>query len=209
VHGYKKLSHVNRKEISRTNIILPAMEFDTEAIWIDADASNLRDLVMDFDSGVHALSHAMVAVASVFTPCTSEDIDCDHSRFECTRVLMYDTRAGGSGATSSLYDKLTDLLQCAVELLDDCTSCHSEAKYDGGCPGCLHSVPCDNFQQDLSRRAGITIGKYLLERLKRTASRAVHKKSGTSSTGKLKAVLIGRPSWLENREHSQFAEIDE
>ncbi|KAL3782980.1 hypothetical protein HJC23_003136 [Cyclotella cryptica] len=215
VYGYKKLSHVHRKELSRTSIILPSMEFDTSAMWIDADAINLRDVIVDFDSGVHALSHAMVAVAPIFTACASPDIDCDHSRFECTKILLFDTRAGGSGTTSHLYEKLTVLVQSAVELLDDCTSCHLEAKYDGGCPGCLHSVPCDNFQQNLSRSAGIIIGKHLLERLQNSTTNL--KYCPASSTGprktiaatvKPKSVLIGRPSWLENS-CSQFAEVDE
>ena len=73
VHGFKKLSHVNRKELSRGNILLPPMEFDTMGLWIDTDASVLRDLVRDFDAGVHALSHAMVAVAPLFVSCTTSD----------------------------------------------------------------------------------------------------------------------------------------
>eukprot|EP00985_Skeletonema_marinoi_P033784 scaffold42180_cov204-Skeletonema_marinoi.AAC.1 len=59
VHGYKILSHVNRKEISRSTLNLPSMEFDTYAIWIDADAANLSGVVSNFNEGVHALNHAM------------------------------------------------------------------------------------------------------------------------------------------------------
>lgn len=89
VHGYKVLSHVNRKEISRTTLNLPPMEYDTYAIWIDADAANLNGLVSNFNEGVHALNHAMVAVAPLILSCSSSDIDCDHSTYECTRVLLF------------------------------------------------------------------------------------------------------------------------
>jgi len=89
VHGYKILSHVNRKEISRSTLNLPSMEFDTYAIWIDADAANLSGVVSNFNEGVHALNHAMVAVAPLILPCSSSDIDCDHSTYECTRVLLF------------------------------------------------------------------------------------------------------------------------
>ena len=41
VHGYKTLSLVHRKEISRSSIVLPSMEFDTHAFWVDADATTL------------------------------------------------------------------------------------------------------------------------------------------------------------------------
>lgn len=91
VHGYKILSHVNRKEISRSSLKLPPMEYDTYAIWIDADATNLNGVVTNFNEGVHALNHAMVAVAPLILPCSSSDIDCDHSTYECTRVLLFGT----------------------------------------------------------------------------------------------------------------------
>lgn len=89
VHGYKILSHVNRKEISRSTLQLPPMEYDTYAIWIDADAARLNEVVSNFNEGVHALNHAMVAVAPLILPCSSSDIDCDHSTYECTRVLLF------------------------------------------------------------------------------------------------------------------------
>lgn len=188
------------------------MEFDTHALWLDANASSLRDLVHNFDAGVHALSHALVAVAPIFTPCTTADIDCDHSRFECTRIVLYDSRAGGSGMSHKLFDQLPELLEAALDLLGDCTSCTVETKYDGGCPSCLQSVPCDNFQEDLSRTAALSIGRYLLKRLKESvandcgSSRIISEKT---STTKPRDVLIGRPCWLENRDRSSFAEVDE
>jgi DEAD/DEAH box helicase domain-containing protein len=184
------------------------MEFDTHGLWIDADACNIRDVVPNFDAGVHALSHAMVAVAPIFTSCANSDIDCDHSRFECTRILLYDKRAGGSGATHQLFDHLIDMLEASVDLLEDCISCSLEAKYDGGCPGCIQSVSCDNFQEDLNRAAALSIGKYLLQRLQDgTMNRTSSKNINRSGTGKAKEVLIGRPSWTENRD--DFAEVDE
>ena len=209
VHGYKKLSLVHRKEISRTSIVLPSMEFDTHGIWIDVDASNLRDVVHGFDAGVHALSHALVAVAPIFTACSSSDINCDHSRFECTRILLYDARAGGSGITHALYDQILDMLEVALDLLHDCSSCNVEAKYDGGCPGCLQSVPCDNFQEDLSKRAALIIGHHLLKGFKKSKSSCSSPTVGKRDVMKSRDVLIGRPSWLENGDHSKFADVDE
>ena len=248
VHGYKKLSHVNRKELSRTNIVLPPMEYDTYALWIDADASFVRDVILDFDAGVHALSHAMVAVAPLFVPCASSDLDCDHSRYGCTRILLFDVRAGGSGLTSQLFRCLMECLESAVELLEQCTSCYSEKGYDGGCPGCLQSVPCDNFHQDLSRVAGVHVGKHLLQRLKKSDlrhqcnnpyeakshnsaqthmpsekggnSRRISRqgKGVDSSRGvndimqnvvKPKKIIIGRASWMENKDQARWAEVDD
>ncbi|KAL9183498.1 hypothetical protein ACHAXT_004354 [Thalassiosira profunda] len=219
VHGYKKLSHVNRKELSRTTISLPPMEYDTHALWIPVP--DLRDVCLNFDGGVHALSHALVAVAPVYVSCTSADIDCDHSRFDCTRILLYDQRAGGSGVTAELYNFVPEALQAAVELLEDCSSCYSAKGYDGGCPACLQSVMCDNFHQDLSRSTGIQIGKYLIERLQGSSLRSqMSSGAGESQRGKLqssvkpssvkpKNILIGRAGWMESKERSRWADVDE
>ena len=210
VHGYKKLSHVNRKELSRATISLPPMEFDTYALWIDADAIYLRDVILDFDGGVHALSHAMVAVAPLFLPCSTSDIDCDHAVHDNTRILLYDQRAGGSGITAQLYNSVVDAISAAVELLEDCTSCHSS--FDGGCPACLQSVPCDNFHQELSRSAAIRIGKHLIQRLEQSNLN----ESGNEFANELQSshkpnnIIIGRPSWDNNKvDRNRFAGVDE
>lgn len=90
-------------------------------------------------------------------------IDCDHCRYNCTRILLYDQRAEGAGVAAALYSFIAELLQ--YDLLEYCTSCYSSTKgCDGGCPACLQSVPCDNFHQDLTLSAGIRVGKHLINR---------------------------------------------
>lgn len=172
VHGYTKLSLVNRTELSRTEISVPPMEYDTNAVWIDAEASVLNEVITDFDAGVHALSHAIVAVAPLFVPCTSSDIDCDHSRIGCTRVLLFDVRAGGAGTSAQLWKhffKPSGVLDAAIDLLSECPSCCQMGSYQGGCPGCIQSIPCVNFQSDLNRTAGLHIARRMLSRLQQSS----------------------------------------
>lgn len=171
VHGYKKLSPITRAELSRTEISLPPMEFDTFAIWIDAEASILGDVVQDYGEGVHALSHALLAVAPLFVPCTTSDINCDHRTFACTRVCLFDMRAGGAGTCAQLWKFLfvpEGLLHAAVDLMENCTQCHHDTGYEGGCPACLHFGQCLKFNQGLSRSAALTIGKRMLKRIEAT-----------------------------------------
>eukprot|EP00978_Attheya_sp_CCMP212_P002322 scaffold4800_cov47-Attheya_sp.AAC.2 len=171
VHGYAKLSSVTRMEMSRTEISLPPMEFDTFAFWLDTEASTLRSILPYYDDGVHALSHALLAVAPLFVPCTSSDIDCDHSCIDCTRILLFDVRAGGSGTAAMLWKYLflpNGLLDAAIDLLDECPSCQVEKSYGGGCPACLHSGQCIKFNEHLSKSAGSVIAKRMLQRLKQS-----------------------------------------
>ena len=172
VHGYKKLSPVTRAEISRMEISLPPMEFDTFALWIDTEAATLASVVSDYDAGVHALSHALLAVAPLFVPCSSSDLDCDHKYINCSRVMLFDVRAGGAGTCAQLWKFLftpDGLLDAAIDLLENCPSCSVQSDYQGGCPACLHSSQCIKFNQSLSRPAGVVIAKRMLDRVKQTA----------------------------------------
>ena len=135
VHGYKKLSLVNRVELSRSEISLPPMEYDTNALWIDTEASVLAEYMPDYDKGVHALSHAILAVAPLFVPCNSSDLDCDHSHYACTRVLLFDVRAGGAGTCAQLWKYFfhpDGVLKAAIDLLSECPLECDGGHYKGG-----------------------------------------------------------------------------
>jgi DEAD/DEAH box helicase domain-containing protein len=225
VHGYKKLSPVTRAEISRSEISLPPMEFDTYAVWIDAEATELSPILPNYDEGVHALSHALLAVAPLFVPCSSSDIDCDHSVHGCTRVMLFDVRAGGAGTCSQLWKFFfteNGLLDSAIELLESCSSCDADARYDGGCPACLHAASCLKFNQNLSRKAALFIAQRMSRRLKATdlykkgksrldATEAAADNGANSPRRRARAkalrnakdltaardrqIVVGRPSW--------------
>jgi DEAD/DEAH box helicase domain-containing protein len=94
IHGYKKLSLVTRDELSRSELALPDMEFDTFGFWLDCDASGIGRAMPpgDFGYGIHALSHAICNVAPLFVPCALNDIQCDHSFYNPTRVVIFDGR---------------------------------------------------------------------------------------------------------------------
>lgn len=138
-------------------------------MWIDTEASILAELMPDYDKGVHALSHAIVAVAPLFVPCTSSDLDCDHSHYGCTRITLFDVRAGGAGTSSQLWKHFfrpNGVMEAAIDLLSECPSNCDSGSYKGGCPGCIQAVPCINFHEDLSRKAGLIIARRVLGRIK-------------------------------------------
>jgi DEAD/DEAH box helicase domain-containing protein len=173
VHGYKKLSLVTRAEISRSELSLPDMEFDTFACWMDCDAEVLRPTFLgdEFGHGVHALSHAILAVAPLFVPCATSDVQCDHSVYNPTKICIFDARAGGSGICAQLWKFVfieKGLIEAAINLLEYCPSCSDDRGYNGGCPACLQAGECIKFNDYLCRSSGLIIAKHLLKRLKKT-----------------------------------------
>jgi len=182
VWGYSKLSNVNGSEISKTELSLPSIEYDTNAFWIDTEASALKGSCLNYDAGVHALSHAVLAVAPMFVSCSAADIDCDHSFKDCTRMLIFDAKAGGgTHASEHVWKNLFVILPAAISVLECCATCcpnaadHDEC-YDSGCPACLQGIPCVNFHDGLSRKAGLVIAKRILKNLQQSSLFESYKK---------------------------------
>jgi ATP-dependent helicase YprA (DUF1998 family) len=151
------------------------LEYDTFGIYICADSDGLANELgqFQFGEGVHALSHAILAVAPLFAHgLQRDDLECDHSYFAPTQVVLFDERAGGSGCIQRLWPAFfrpdNNIVEEAIKLLEQCSYCSSSLTYDGGCPGCIQAHNCLQFNMHLSRTAAIVIGKRMLERIKRT-----------------------------------------
>ena len=173
VHGYKKISLVTRGELSRSELSLPDMEYDTFAFWIDCDAYSMSKLMTPhkFGYGVHALSHALCNVAPLFVPCVLNDVQCDHSYINPTRVVIFDSRAGGSGITAQLWKTIfrpKGLVQAAIDLLSTCPSCSDDVGYTGGCPACIQAGECIKFNDFLCRKSALIVAKHMLQRMEKT-----------------------------------------
>jgi DEAD/DEAH box helicase domain-containing protein len=201
-------------------------------LWIDAETEILGAFLgQDYGWGVHALSHALLAVAPLFIPCVRGDLECDHSAYSPTRVCLFDERAGGSGTCAELWKSVfvpNGLLDAAVDLLENCPSCQREDN-DLGCPACLHSGECTNFNQFMSRSAALTIGKRMIQKMQRSdlykrnaevkeAAKIEHgtkddgsprKKARTQAmrhakdlqSARERLFVVGRPSWPTDEEN--------
>lgn len=237
VHGYKKLSLITRAEIARSELTLPPLEFDTFGVWIDTELDTLHPMLGDkYGYGVHALCHALLAVAPVFVPgLVRADLECDHAFFAPRRVMLFDERAGGSGACERLWKLFfqpNSILDAAIELLDDCSSCSGDSGYDGGCPACIHASNCIKFNMHLSRSAGAVIGKRMLQRIQqtklyrqRTNKNAEDKAVSSENTPRRKAretalrdakemrparerqFVVGRPSWPLDGDERSYQQV--
>lgn len=230
VWGYSKLSLVNRSEISRSEISLPPMEYDTNAFWLETQMwSDLKY----FGYGNHALSHAILAVAPLFVPGASTDLDCDHSFIDCSRILIFDlSPGGGSKCSQLLFQKIMrngDVLGAAVDLLSQCAPCNSDEGYIGGCPNCIHNSRCIKFNEGLSRQAGIVLGKKILSCMNENLYKQDSLENNTSSISKSnegtprkrarrlantngrdlvqarsRHIVVGRPSWPTDNINENF-----
>jgi len=159
--------------MSRTEISLPPMEFDTNAFWFET--SNWSDMKY-YDLGNHALSHAILAVAPLYIPSAGTDLDCCHDFINCSRILIFDSTAGGNGCSAQLWSsmiKSNEILSAALELLEECDVCNASKNYHGGCPNCIHMSNCLKFNEGLHRGAAISLGRKLQSRVQQYISQSI------------------------------------
>ncbi|CAM8938571.1 unnamed protein product [Rhodiola kirilowii] len=155
---------IDRKELS-----LPTFSFESQAAWIRVPQS-IKIEVDDFRGGLHAACHAVLSVVplyaanlKLFVVCNLSDLapECANphdERYFPERILLYDQHPGGTGLAAQIQPIFTDLLNAALELLMAC-SCSSEV----GCPYCVQSLACHEYNEVLHKESAIKIIKGVLD----------------------------------------------
>ncbi|XXG47426.1 hypothetical protein AAC387_Pa02g2078 [Persea americana] len=136
------------------------------AVWIRVPQSIktavlLQDLC--FRAGLHAASHALLNVVPMYIMCNSSDLgsECANphdTRYIPERILLYDRHPGGIGISAQARPLFRELLSTALEILTTCC-CSSDA----GCPNCIQSLSCGEYNEVLDKTAAIMILKGIID----------------------------------------------
>jgi ATP-dependent helicase YprA (DUF1998 family) len=164
-------------------------------------------------------------------------VSLDHSFYHPTRITIFDERAGGSGCVERIWKcffQPENILEEAINLLEECSLCCSDSSYDGGCPACIHASNCLKFNMHMSRSAAIIIGKNMLRRIRETqiyqdytsleqegrkaslendttprrkSRNKAMKEAKEMHSARQRQYVVGRPSWpLDNQRSKQEKE---
>ena len=148
--------------IERKPLILPPLSFSTVGMWFiipDSLKKEIEDQGLEFDGGIHAVEHAMIAMSPIFAMCDRWDIGGLstplHPNTGYATIFIYDGFEGGIGISETLYSKIKPLWEKTLKLIDTC-----ECK--DGCPSCIYSPKCGNENKPLDKKAASIILKSLL-----------------------------------------------
>ena len=106
------------------------------------------------DSSLHAVKHLLIHSAKMIIGAESSEIDGIVDSLQGTILLYDNSMNGGNGISKAIYEKLSLILNRALEIVDQCTC--KEAK---GCPLCTHWEGCSQLNNSLSKEGA----KNLLE----------------------------------------------
>ncbi len=105
---------------------LPAMSFDTQALWFELDAEALTHAVpLDALLGaLHATEHAQIAVLPLIAMCDRWDIGGLSTNFHPQTggptIFIYDGHPGGIGITRLAFSRFEELCEDASRLIAGC-----------------------------------------------------------------------------------------
>ena len=157
---------------------LPPIEFDTTALWFtipDSTVKRVKEENLDFEGGIHAVEHALIAMTPYFAMCDRWDIGgvstSDHPDTGKPTIFIYDGYRGGIGISEKSYQLFQELAGNTLELIESC-------ECEDGCPSCIYSPKCGNNNEPLDKRAAIIILRTLLKKHFREKEKQTLTKTG-------------------------------
>jgi DEAD/DEAH box helicase domain-containing protein len=158
---YKKVRVADDKEVGVYPLDLPDVMLQTQALWITLPPlpREARPSFESFGGALHAGEHGMIGLLPLFAMCDRADIGGlstpVHRQSRLPTVFVYDGYPGGVGISRRGYDAFESL---ARDTLGVITRCPCER----GCPACIQSPKCGNWNEPLSKEGAVSFLRYLL-----------------------------------------------
>jgi len=154
------------KVIGIEELDLPPLRFQTEAVWFTIPDEFVTRLDLDereLAGGIHAVEHAGIAMLPIFAMCDRWDIGGVSTPFhphtaEAT-IFIYDGFEGGIGIARRGFWVAEEHLKTTLEVIETCPC-------KDGCPSCIQSPKCGNWNEPLDKKAAVGILREILKAAK-------------------------------------------
>ena len=152
-----------RKQISTNGVIevrdldLPERALVTRACWYTIPPEVLDHAGIDVSEvvgAVHAAEHGLIGMLPLFTICDRWDVGgvsmALHPQTGQPTIFVYDGYPGGAGIAELAFEAAARHARATLDLIAAC-SC------DDGCPSCVQSPKCGNWNEYLDKGGAITL----------------------------------------------------
>jgi DEAD/DEAH box helicase domain-containing protein len=166
---YKKVQVSDGREVGIFPLDLPPTDFETRALWVTLPPmppprGMERPSFVEFLGALHAAEHAMIGLLPLFAMCDRGDIGglsiAIHRQTRLPTIFVYDGYPGGVGISERGYDAFEELARDTLSVLTRCP-CKK------GCPACVQSPKCGNWNEPLSKDGAVKVLRYLLGQVSR------------------------------------------
>ncbi len=163
---YKKVRVADDTEVGIYPLDLPDVILDTQAFWIKLPPlpRGARPSFESFGGALHAGEHGMIGLLPLFAMCDRADIGGlstpVHRQTTLPTIFVYDGYPGGVGISRRGYDAFESLARDTLGVISRCPC-------ERGCPACIQSPKCGNWNEPLSKDGAISLLRYLLGQVSR------------------------------------------
>jgi DEAD/DEAH box helicase domain-containing protein len=160
-----------RKRVSSGEVLavedldLPPESLVTRAVWYEIDAHALRTRLQDLPGhdvllgSLHAAEHAAIGILPVFAMCERTDIGGlstnRHPDTGLPTIFIYDGHPMGAGISERAFDVAGEHLSATRDHVRDCAC-------EAGCPSCVQSPKCGNWNEPLHKAGAVRVLDLLL-----------------------------------------------
>jgi DEAD/DEAH box helicase domain-containing protein len=164
VIGFRRLQQFTEAVQGDEPLDMPMNQYDTVAVWWDLPQELPGELAargLDFLGGIHAAEHAAIGILPLFAMCDRWDIGGlstpRHPDTDAAQIFIYDGFPGGVGIAEKGFELLPQLWAATLDVVRGCPCLD-------GCPSCVQSPKCGNFNHPLDKQAAVLILERLLGR---------------------------------------------
>ncbi|HEX4490780.1 MAG TPA: DEAD/DEAH box helicase [Acidimicrobiia bacterium] len=164
VHAYQRLQISTRQLIEVCDLDLPPRTLTTRACWWTVPLDSLLDAGLEpapVLGTVHAAEHGLIGLLPLFTICDRWDVGgvsmAAHPQTGEPTIFVYDGYPGGAGIAELAFADADRLVHATLDLVAACAC-------DDGCPSCVQSPKCGNWNEYLDKHGAITLLRLLAGR---------------------------------------------
>ncbi len=151
VTGYQVKRVSDHHTLDRVELDLPPTDLVTRAFWytFGDDLIARADIApADLGGSLHALEHAGIGMLPLFAICDRWDVGGISTEFLSDTaqptVVIYDAYAGGAGIAELGWETADRHLAATLGIIERC-------ECDSGCPSCVQSPKCGNWNEPLDK----------------------------------------------------------
>ena len=171
VFKYNKVSKTTYNVLDTVQLSLPPIKMFTKALWINIPTKIVEifsRLNIDIIASMHSVAHLLIGLLPLFIHCSSTqfDTECPHP-FDTVkripRIIICETIPNGIGLIQEIINKniIISLMKKGLERIKEC-KCIKLGNNIDGCPSCVHSTKCHEYNMVSSRKGALLLIQSLL-----------------------------------------------
>lgn len=161
VTHYKKVRVADDREVGVYPLDLPEVVLETQAFWVTLPPppEGARPSFERFGGALHAAEHGMIGLLPLFAMCDRADLGGlstpVHRQTYLPTIFVYDGYPGGVGISERGYEAFASLARDTLGVIVRCPC-------ERGCPACIQSPKCGNWNEPLNKEGAVALLRYLL-----------------------------------------------